>query len=210
MVASALRVLGIHLVLSLLVAASIQAAAEPIEAQIDETIVYLRNTPASPPPALAAVLDLRQSDLGEKLPSAWLQPGPLRVFLLDAAALRQVAALLEQRRPANLIFLTAGSLAQPESDVSVPMTTSEITTAIAAIADGADVALLADPPVKKRRFDEASLVRRHQGESRQRHSDENDGSSEPSSEDDDNALPADPMLERAVQLIRGLRALGYQ
>ncbi|WP_221032985.1 hypothetical protein [Actomonas aquatica] len=164
-------------------------------------------------PDTAAVLDLRLTPAPASAP-AWAtttDQAP-KVVLLAGPASTAWANLLTDRAPRVLLL---GPTTEPTSafDLHVAVLPDEISASIAAIeTDGADLTALALPTVAKRRFDEAALLRHHNGDDEDEAEDspaETAEEAETETTTDGSATPTDPMLERAAQVLLGLQALGH-
>ena len=179
-------------------------AVEPVD--IAEGIFYFRGTTAITDVAPAnAVVDLRFVP-PPALPPPWVKTAAQPVIVLLAGEdVPAWLALLEGRSAPVLLLGPTGTGPGLDLEVSVPA--EPLGQVVAAIDAGTDVVALSQPVVAKRRFDEAALVRHHNGDE-----DETDAAASSDDENDDvepSAPPLrDPMLERAVQVIQGLRALG--
>ena len=197
------------LVLSLsLTAASAQNTNEP--SVLADGIFYTQDLSLSPPlAAQGMVYDLRQATpLPAKLAAATKlseTTETLSVVLLNSDAHDDWFNALAARSHQVLLLAPLGT--DPLPDISVPVTTDEIAAALSAITDGADLASLASPEIAKRRFDEARLVRHHNGEEEPPVESYETPDEEPA-EDNPASLPPDLMLQRAVQILSGLNALG--
>jgi hypothetical protein len=137
------------------------------------------------------------------------QPGPLRVVLYDREPAADVAAVL-QGRQANVVTV-APEGARPAPDVTVKVDAAADRAAYEALESGAELAVLADASVTKRRFDEAALVR-----ARPRRGQSTPPPATPAAPTEPTAAeaatpeptPVDVQLQHAVRLARGLQALG--
>lgn len=137
------------------------------------------------------------------------QPGPLRVVLYDREPAADVAAIL-QGRQANVVTV-APEGARPTPDVTVRVDPAADRAAYEALETGAELAVLADASVTKRRFDEAALVR-----ARPRRGQSAPPPATPAAPAEPTAAeavtpepaPVDVQLQHAVRLARGLQALG--
>jgi hypothetical protein len=180
-------------------------------------IVYTQKLALTPPAEIFGIVyDLRELDPPPELPAlaAHLsQPSaPLSVVLLNANTDPTVIDAFTNRSHRVIVLSPIGSRTAP--DVLVPVTAEEIATALDAIRSGADLASLASPEIAKSRFDEASLVRRHNGTEEPVPTRSADSAPSTVQADDETAgdetspTPPDLMLQRAVQILQGLRALG--
>ncbi len=192
----------------LLIAPAFLCAREP--ADLGQGLSYIRietlpNDLPTPATLKAVVLDLRYIAGDEAAAAAlttWLQNrgGAPTIVLANpetAAPLRQ--ALIADRLPAGTLSLgRAGADFTP--DIAIAVTADADQAAWAALTAGTDPAtLIADNPGKVRN-DEAAIVRRHQ----------NGRSTDPEAAVDTPAPAAiapDRVLQRAVQLHRGLTVL---
>jgi hypothetical protein len=155
-------------------------------------------------PAIATIVDLRHRAPDTfAATSAIEEPGTLRIILLSGEHATDWSHALATRAADVLIIGPAE--ADAPLDLTVNMPDDAITTALRAMAEGTLPATLALPAITKRRFDESALVQRHHGDTI-----DADDSGDTAGKTD--AVPAKPvvtdaMLERAVQIIQGLRAL---
>jgi hypothetical protein len=197
------------LLILLLVVPALLSGREP--ADLGQGLSYIRveslptDLPASPT-LKSVVLDLRFTDGDETAAAAltvWLHTrAGAPTFVLanpeTAAPLRR--ALNADRLPAGTLTLgRAGDEFAP--DIVIAVTAEADQTARAALTAGTDPATLATDDHGKVRNDEAAIVRRHQnGRTDEAESDISSPAPAPA--------PADRVLQRAVQLHRGLIALG--
>lgn len=195
------------LLVLLLVVPALLSGREP--ADLGQGLSYMRveslptDLPASPT-LKSVVLDLRFTDGGETAAAAltvWLQTrAGAPTFVLanpeTAAPLRR--ALNADRLPAGTLTLgRAGDEFAP--DIVIAVTAEADQTARAALTAGTNPATLVTDDHGKVRNDEAAIVRRHQN-----------GRADEAESDISSPAPAltDRVLQRAVQLHRGLIALG--
>lgn len=188
--------------------------AAPVD--LGEGLSYLRVAdatvlPETPPGPL--VLDLRRARGGDvsRLAALLRSGGPLRFVLLGRETAGDVRALLAHRA-ASVITLAAGP------DIAADIVLEAITPAddlraYEAHENGTDLTTLIQPPVNKARRDEASILRERangNGAAQSR------GAAAASEDPPAEAAPTDPaepplvdaVLQRAVHLHRGLKALG--
>ena len=137
---------------------------------------------------------------------------PLSVVLLGTDITPETAAAFAARSHRVILLAPIGSDANP--DVAVPVTPAEVSAAVEAIRSGADLANQASPEIAKRRFDEATLVRRHHGTADPERTPPTPAAPSPvvAETEDPEATVSPPhpdlMLQRAVQILQGLHALG--
>jgi hypothetical protein len=174
-------------------------------------LFYTREIAPTPPPAAHGVVyDFRDTDWDESFRSSLDEISaynrPLAVVLLRTDP---AAGWLDALAGRSHRVITLAPIGAPSSpDVAVPATTAEVASALAAIRGGADLADLASPEIAKRRFDEAALVRRHNGAA------PSDPPAAAADNDDETTSPSeaeitpDLMLQRALQILQGLNALG--
>ena len=162
--------------------------------------------PLMPWPSTACVVDARGIDPPPKDSPlfAWLQTASApRVILLDRATGQQWIEVSESFD--TRVITLAPHNAAFTADISMDLPVDANADAVTAIANGASLIELALPEVAKRRFDEARLVRRHNGD------DAEDDTELPETENSDDATPpapTDPLLVRATQILLGLQVLG--
>ena len=179
-------------------------AAETVE--LADGLTYLRGPVAVADSAPAnSIVDLRFIT-ATGLPPPWVKAATHpTIILLAGEDVPAWLTLLDGRSPPVLLLGPKGTAAG--LDLEIVVSAEQLGQVVAAIDDGADVAVLAQPIVAKRRFDEAALVRIHNGEE-----DTNDSEDAPADDETDKkpvqATLSDPMLERAVQVLLGLRVLG--
>jgi|GEM_PF-1732422 len=186
------------------------APAAEREAKLTPKILYTQAITHVPPAwATGIVYDLRDVNWthgsAQILRKLFIETHPLSVVLLRSTSDPAWFTALADRSHRVILVSPIGT--SSVSDVSVVVTTDEVSSAVQAIETGADLASLALPEIAKRRFDEAALVRRHSGT--------NDPASAlngPVEAETDDAAPVAPtpdlMLQRAVQILQGLEALG--
>ena len=186
---------------------SVHAAPASDVAAISDWIYRTADvTSELPPPAEGMVYDLRASEWSPELQRhidlISADTRPLAVVLLRASSDPRWFDSWSHRSHRVILLAPLGT--SPAPDISVPVTAEEVSTALEAINSGVDLASLASPAIAKRRFDEAALVRHHNGETPTR-SDEEEADAEADAEA---PIPPDLMLQRAVQILQGLHALG--
>jgi len=183
------------------------APAAEREAKLTPKILYTQEITHVPPAwATGIVYDLRDvtwtNGSPQNVRKLFTETHPLSVVLLRSTSDPAWFAALADRSHRVILVSPIGT--SPISDVSVAVTTDEVSAAIQAIETGVDLASLALPEIAKRRFDEAALVRRHSGK--------NDPASSLNGPVETNEAPVPPtpdlMLQRAVQILQGLEALG--
>lgn len=160
--------------------------------------------PTSPTPK-AVVLDLRYTPGDETAATAlttWLQAraGAPTLVLANpetAAPLRQ-ALFADRLPPGTLTLGRAGGDFAP--DIVVAVTADADQAACAALTAGTDFATLVADNLGKVRNDEAAIVRRHQN-------DRSDEAEAVADTPEPTTVPPDRVLQRALQLHRGLTAL---
>lgn len=176
---------------------------------LGEGLAYLRiehvpDQPDALPAAPSAVLDLRYAtgdDAAAGRLQGWLQAGTAARRLLlvlanpeTAAPLRQ--ALAPDKLPARVLVVgRAGEDFAPDIPVAVAADAEHAAWTTA--AGNEDITLLLTDNPGKIRQDEAAVVRRHQNSGNTRTTQEAAPPAEP-------GLPPDRVLQRAVQLHRGL------
>ncbi len=175
--------------------------------ELAESVYYSRDLASPPPPpAIGMVYDLRttpwSSDQTRAVKLISAETRPLAAVLLRSDSDQGWFDALAQRSHRVILLAPIGTT--PAPDVAIPVTATEVATALAAITSGMDLYTLATPAITKRRFDEAELVRRHQGD----HAAPPDATDEGSSAVPADTPPPDLMLQRAVQILQGLSALG--
>lgn len=194
--------------------------AESGATDLGEGLSYLRivrvEGDASTGIAGPLVLDLRRASAADTAAAGALiaplrTPGPLRLVLVSAQTAPTLLGLLETRAASVLLLGAASSVAG--LDLALSVTGEEDLRAFDAHTQGADLTGLIQPLVRKTRRDEAAIVRRRantqSGDSRKTADPEEDGGAP----DAANGEPAEPtlvdtVLQRAVHLHRGLKALG--
>ncbi len=221
-----MRRLGFIALLGLF-AAWVGAAAEVRDLGADLGYLRLRDVDreAFSATTRALVLDLREATSGngagaERL-RGLLAPGAVRFVLVSARTAPAILALLEARPPS---VLTIGGREAPPVDIVVSVSEADDRRAYDSLEQGANLAELANPPLVKARRDEASILRARRGS--------NGPPGAPPPPAGTTAPPAEPpaspdapapaattepaappaprgdaVLQRAVQLHRGLMAL---
>lgn len=196
------------LVIALALPALFTAASSP-EEELAEGIFYTQDVTRDPPPSTTGmVYDLRDSvwtdDNPRHFQALFAESHPLSVVLLRSTAPAEWFNALADR--SHRVILVTPISPHRAPDVAVPVTPDEVSAALHEIASGTDIASLALPEIAKRRFDEAVLVSRHRGS--------NDSVPSPDEPVESESLEAnsppipDLMLQRAVQILQGLEALG--
>lgn len=199
-------------------------AAETTAADLGEGLAYARvnNVSVQTLPALDGplVLDLRRcappSDEAASALGGFLRgAGPLRLVLVSRETPAALRSLLAQRAPNVITLAASGSAGEPAPDIVVAATPEEDLRAYDALTTGAELAKLVQPPLQKPRRDEASIVRsRANGANGAATTNGSNGSEEETPSTDANPPePAEPLLvdlvlQRAVHVHRGLKALG--
>lgn len=183
------------------------AAAATTAHDLGNGLTYLRvrhlEDPLPPIPG-PVVLDLRYAG-GETL-SAGLaerlrQEGPLRMVLHDATPAPALVEVLAGR--ARNVLTVAPEGASPPAQFEVAVEPAEDRAAYDAHERGAEVATLIRTEANKQRHDEAALIRAQNGPLA------NPGPPNEAAAPTPVAVaPTDRVLLRAVQLARGLQALG--
>lgn len=185
---------------------SLPAAAEVHD--LGENLGYLRlrdpGAEAIPTVGGALVLDLRQAvdataAAADRLRALLAGPGA-RFVLISRATAPALLALLAERPPA---VFTLGAADAPDPDFTVSVSAEDDRRAYDAFDQGTPLASLASPPLAKPRRDEASILR----DRARRGGGAPPASAAPSPGESAAAPAGDPVLRRAVQLHRGLRAL---
>ena len=167
-------------------------------------------------PAGPLVIDLRQATQAgsggiDRLRGLLGLPSVRFVLISDATA-PSITTFLETRAPT---VLTLGGLGAPETDIRVSVSAEDDRKAFDALDQGASLTDLVTPPLVKARRDEAAILRARRAGNRPP-----DGPPPPATPQTPAAPaspaaietpaatpPSDPVLQRAVQLHRGLRAL---
>jgi len=207
-----MRLLALPFLFALLFAGVRGSASAPVD--LGEGLLYLRIVDAASVPALEAssplVLDLRRarsetpeeaSGLGNLLRAA----GPVRFVLISRETGAAVHHLLATRSPA-VVTLSAGSV-EPSPDFTVNAAAEEDLRAYDAYENGTDLARLIQPPIRKNRRDEAAIVRSRANGNGNNAASSEDPPAETTPEPEEPLL-VDRVLQRAVHLHRGLKALG--
>lgn len=217
------------LLLSLL--APILRAVDDGVQDLGEGLGYVRiaqlDTAVVPPPARALVIDLRQATFTapaavEKLKALLATDGPPRFVLVSATTPPALLALLDARAPAVLTLGAASPALSP--DIAVGTTPEEDRRAYEALVKGAPLAAVVRPSVEKERYDEAAMMRDHANGVPVPDSPPPVDAAAPApaappapaaeatpGEGADKAKPAPPpvdaVLQRAMQIYQGLKAL---
>ena len=187
------------------------AAAEPRSLGPGLTLVRFHDLSEAVPSVTGiSIVDLRYARGAADAKATALQQhlreaGPLRLVLYDVSPAPALQAILAGRQP-NVVTL-APEGAEPPPDIAVAVEPAVDRVAYDALEGGADLAVLADTNGNKRRFDEAALVRARSR--RQQPVPPPDAAQVArEKEAEEEAPPADPLLQHAVRLARGLQALG--
>ncbi len=191
-------------------------AAPAATADLGEGLLYVRvdDTALLPeaPPADPLVLDLRRTRGGDlaRLAALLRTDGPVRFVLLGKETAGEVRALLASRGPSVITVAAggSGSVADIMLDATSP---EEDLRAYEAHENGTDLALLIQPPVRKNRRDEASILRERtngNGNGPGRAAASEDPPPEAAAGEPETTPLVDAVLQRAVHLHRGLKALG--
>lgn len=169
-------------------------------------------------PAGPLVVDLRQATQAgsagvDRLRGLLGTPG-VRFVLVSESTAPTVVTFLQTRAPT---VLTIGGIGASDTDIRVSVSAEDDRRAFAALEQGASLADLATPSLVKARRDEAAILRARRTGNRPP-----DGPPSPTgppagatpptppaapAEAAPAPAPSDPVLQRAVQLHRGLRAL---
>lgn len=197
----------LRLLLTCLLLAGPLRAAEITD--LGEGLAYLRvedaATSALPPIDGSYALDLRRTaastpaDAGRLRPFL-AEPGSVRFVLVSPDTAAAVLALLEARSPAVITLGPAGTL--PAPDIGIAVSLDEDRRAYTAHTEGTPLELLIRPDIPKTRRDEAALLRNR--------ANGGNGPAEPEEPPPANAVAplVDAVLQRAVHLHHGLKALG--
>jgi hypothetical protein len=206
---------GIALLTALLALTAV-TAVPAATSDLGEGLHYVRAADLSSlpeaPPADPLVLDLRRTRGGDlaRLAALLRTEGPVRFVLLGKETAGEVRALLASRAPAVITVAAGGPDAA--ADVVLDATSpEEDLRAYEAHENGTDLALLIQPPVKKNRRDEASILRERtngNGSGQGRAAASEDPPPEAAGGEPEESPLVDAVLQRAVQLHRGLKALG--
>ncbi len=191
----------------LLLAAGSSVAQPTGPVEVAEGIDYVRiGQAATAVASRPTVFDARLQPAPTATPAWATATGPTCIVMVDG----EHAATWAQRltaRAANILLLAptdAGTVA----DLTVSIGPAGVQRAVTAIEAGADLPTLAVPAIEKQRFDEASLIRRRQGDNTEAPN-ATPATTAPDETDRDAEPPvSDPMLQRAVQVLQGLRVLG--
>ncbi|MCC5023677.1 MAG: hypothetical protein J6386_13235 [Candidatus Synoicihabitans palmerolidicus] len=149
------------LILTCVFLGPIQAAAPPLAVKILPGILYHRGVSSRPLPTScwAEIIDLRFQTTAASVPT--VSSDTMKIVLLDSSP--SIDWTIRLPSSARLITLApVGTTPQP--DVTIQVTSEELRNAVEAIDSGVDVVAMAKPAIEKARFDESSLVRRHNGE----------------------------------------------
>lgn len=176
---------------------------------LGEGLAYLRvedaATSALPSIDGSYALDLRRATAtspadASRLRSYLVEPGSVRFVLVSADTAAAVLTLLETRSPSVITLGPAGTI--PEPDINVVVSLDEDRRAYSAHTEGTPLELLVRPDIPKPRRDEAALLRNR--------ANGGNGPAEPEEPPPaDTAAPlVDAVLQRAVHLHHGLKALG--
>jgi len=176
---------------------------------LGENLGYLRlrdaATEAIPDVNGALVLDLRQAEDATTTAAERVRPllaGPgARFVLISRTTAPALLALLAEHSPT---VFTLGAAGAPDPDFTVNVSAEDDRRAYDALDQGTPLASLASPPLTKPRRDEASIL---QDRARRSGAPPPPAAAAPPPEEPAAAPAGDPVLQRAVQLYRGLRAL---
>lgn len=206
---------GLALLAALFAFATVPTApAAP--ADLGEGLRYIRAADLSSlpeaPPADPLVLDLRRTRGGDlaRLAALLRTEGPVRFVLLGKETSGEVRALLASRAP-SVITVASGGYGAAADVVLEAISPEEDRLAYEAHENGTNLALLIQPPVKKNRRDEASILRERtngNGNGQGRAAASEDPPPEASPGEPEATPLVDAVLQRAVHLHRGLKALG--
>ncbi len=191
------------------------ASAAPVD--LGDGLRYVRVSDARelPETDLTAplVIDLRRTQGGDlaRLGTLLRSNGAVRFVLLGRETSPDVRQLLAARAPGVITLAAEG--VEPAADIVLESTPEEDMRAYDAHEDGADLALLIQPPLKKTRRDEASILRNRANGNGNGNGRGSAATSEDPPPDDAGVEPEEPplvdsVLQRAVHLHRGLKALG--
>lgn len=199
----------------LLCAALAARGAAPAPVDLGEGLSYLRvgqvdgaiNAPGP------HVLDLRRATAADDAAAdAFVAPlraaGPVRFVLVSRQTAPALLTRLGQR--ASTVLLLGTGVAEPVLDLSLPVPADEDARAYDAYAQGTDLARLIQPPVRKPRRDEAAIMRSRANGNGNGNGNgaEAEAPAEPAAGEPAEPLLVDLVLQRAVHLHRGLKALG--
>lgn len=194
-------------IFSLLLAFALPPAASASPVDLGEGLRYLRVSDLAAVPEeigdAPLVVDLRRSGGGntDRLEAILRSNGAVRFVLLGKDTAPDIRRFLGSRSAAVITLAVQG--VDPDADVVLNTSPEEDLRAYDAHENGRELALLIQPPVRKTRRDEAAIVRdRVNGRGAAQ-------AENPSAESDNGEPPiVDMVLQRAVQLHRGLKALG--
>jgi hypothetical protein len=191
------------------------ASAAPVDLGDGLRYVRVNDTRELPETDLNAplVIDLRRTQGGDlaRLGTLLRSNGAVRFVLLGSETSPDVRQLLAARAP-GVITLAAEGI-EPKADVVLEATPEEDMRAYDAHEDGAELALLIQPPLKKNRRDEAAILRNRangngNGNGRGSAAASEDPPPEEAGGEPEESPLVDSVLQRAVHLHRGLKALG--
>ncbi len=195
-------------------------AQAALKADLGKDLQYLRVTAPSEDaaavqaldPAQSAVVDLRfltadapaMEAIARTLATTLPRPGTVRVLLVNTET---APALREALKPAPRQLVLGPAREGLRVDVAVKAEEKEERRAFEALPAGTAAEKLISNNAEKRRFDEAALMRTHNGEGAL--PDPSEDAQAPSSDQKTEAAPAEPppfdaVLQRAVQLHRAL------
>ncbi|HWA87926.1 MAG TPA: hypothetical protein VG710_16980 [Opitutus sp.] len=197
--------------------------AAPLERDLGEGLLYYRaheipaDLPAAAPKSHALVLDLRYTSAtpgGASALAGWMKSRatadwPVLVILNSETSPALRAAFAAGHRPGPGVITLAPRSSALTPDISLPVSTDADRRAYDALEHGATVESLVTENADKPRHDEAELAHEHANPPPE--PDDLDSlADEPAADKDTPAPPApivDRLLERAIQLHRGLLAL---
>ncbi len=207
-------------------ASAVATSQPPIGRELLRDLAYVRLDSADANPTSAQVIDARYAknvDASDVTTAAFFSAPPSRTLVLlgsDSPAWLQTALT---RRSSQVITLAAtASGIEADIIVDAPLADDRGAYDLLATATDDQLTALLGRNVHKRRFDENALLRSRQGDAPEDSADET-----ATTESDDNeaqtppeptetteastpstAVPPDLVLQRAVQVYQGLRALG--
>ncbi len=190
------------------------ACAGPIPAaeimDLGEGLAYLRVEDAStdtlPKIDGSYTLDLRRTNAATPADAGRLRPfiaesGPVRFVLVSPDTAATILTLLSSRD--GSVITLGPATTRPVPDIEISVSLEDDRRAYAAHSEGTPLDLLVRPDIPKPRRDEAALLRNRA----------NGGNGVPQNEENPRpgnvtAPLVDPVLQRAVHLHHGLKALG--
>jgi hypothetical protein len=189
------------------------AAAAPAAVDLGEGLSYVRVGQVEALPAASGplVIDLRRATaadeaMAEAFVASLRTAGPVRFVLVSRQTSPALLARLGQRAPAVLLLGTG--VAEPALDVALTVTAEEDGRAYDAHEQGTALAALIQPPLRKPRRDEAAIMRSRTNGNGDGNAAESPTAAEPAAGEPAEPLLVDAVLQRAVHLHRGLKALG--